>query len=70
MAVLEVILLVYLLYWLFRSLPRIVAFILLLPVAPFVCFWETRKEHPFVACVLVVLWALLLAVFLLICSIR
>ena len=74
MAVLEVILFFYVLYWLcvlfIENLPRIVAFILLLPIAPFVCFWETRKEHPFVACVLVVLWALLLAVFLLICSIR
>jgi hypothetical protein len=70
MVVLEVILFFYLLYWLVRSLPRIIVVILLLPIAPFVCFWETRKEHPFVAWLLVVLLAMLLGVILLVCAIR
>ena len=65
MVVIEMILLVYVLYWLFRSLPRIVEVILLLPVAPFVCAWEIRKERPFVAWTIVVLQLLLYAVLLL-----
>lgn len=74
MAVLEVILFFYVLFSLcalfVENLPRIVAGILLLPVAPFVCFWETRKERPFVAWLLVVLWVMLLGVILLVCAIR
>ena len=63
MAVLEVILFFYVLYWLcvlfIENLPRIVAFILLLPIAPFLCGWEIRRERPFVAWTIIVLWALL-----------
>ena len=74
MVVLEVILFFYVLYWLcvlfIENLPRIVAFILLLPVAPFLCGWEIRRERPFMAWTIIVLWGLLYAVFLLICSIR
>ena len=63
MVVFEVMLLVYVLYWLFRSLPRIVAVILMLPIAPFMCAWETRKERPFVAWTIIVLWVMLYAAF-------
>ena len=66
MVVVEMILLVYVLYWLFRSLPRIVLVILLLPVAPFMCAWEIRKERPFVAWTIIVLWMMLYAVFALV----
>lgn len=62
MVVIEMILLVYVLYWLFRSLPRIVAVILLWPVAPFMCAWETRKERPFVAWTIIVFWVMLYAI--------
>ena len=62
MVVIEVILLVYVLYWLFRSLPRIASVILLLPVAPFMCAWEIRKERPFAAWTIIVLWAMLYAI--------
>lgn len=68
MVVLEVILFFYVLYWLcvlfIENLPRIVAFILLLPIAPFLCAWEIRRERPFVAWTIIVLWALLYALAL------
>lgn len=63
MVVIEMILLVYVLYWLFRSLPRTVAVILMLPVAPFMCAWEIRKERPFVTWTIIVLWVMLYAAF-------
>lgn len=66
---LEVILCFYVLVslcWLLvENIPRIVAFILLLPVAPFVCAWEIRKERPFVAWTIIVLWMLFFAIMLL-----
>lgn len=66
---LEVILCFYVLvslcWLLFENIPRIVAFILLLPVAPFVCAWEIRKERPFVAWTIIVLWMLFFAIMLL-----
>ncbi len=68
MAVLEVILFFYVLFSLcalfVENLPRIVAVILLLPVAPFLCGWEIRRERPFMAWTIIVLWGLLYAVFI------
>lgn len=61
MVVIEVIFLVYVLYWLVRSIPRIVSIILLLPVAPFMCAWEIRKERPLVAWTIIVLWVIMYA---------
>ncbi len=64
MVVLEVILLVYLLFSLcglsIRSIPAVLVF----PVAPFLCAWEIRRERPFVAWTIIVLWALLYALAL------
>ena len=61
MVILEVILLIYLLFCLCGLFIKAIPVILLLPVAPFLCAWEIRKERPFVAWTIIVLWALLYA---------
>lgn len=64
MVVLEVILFFYVLFSLcglsIRSIPAVLVF----PVAPFLCAWEIRRERPFVAWTIIVLWALLYALAL------
>ena len=65
MVILEVILLVYVLYWLARFLVKAIPVALVFPVMPFLCAWEIRKERPFVAWTIVVLQLLLYAILLL-----
>ena len=65
MGILWVILIFYLLFCLARFLVKAIPVALVFPVMPFLCAWEIRKERPFVAWTIVVLWSLLYAVLLL-----
>lgn len=65
MVILEVILVFYLLLCLARFFVKAIPVALVFPVMPFLCAWEIRKERPFVAWTIVVLWSLLYAVLIL-----
>lgn len=53
-----------------HMLIRTLLAILLFPVMPLLLAWNLRRERPFIAWLLVVLWVMWLAVILLMCFIR
>lgn len=50
----------------FKRVPQLLAFIVLVPVAPFMVAWKNRKERPITSWILLVLWLLVYLVALVI----